>query len=126
MKFDPMLPIWAQVADSLKGDMVSGRLKPGDRLPSTRDLALRFTINPNTAARVYQELESGGLCETRRGLGTFVTGDAERIRALRNRMAGDLIRSFLTRLADLGLTRAEILDMIETAERADTPPQPNP
>ena len=118
MNFDPMLPIWAQVADALKRDMVSGRLKPGDRLLSTRELALRFTINPNTAARVYQELENSGLCETRRGLGTFVTADAERIAVLRAAMAEELLRGFLSRLQDLGLTRGEALAMIEAAEQA--------
>ncbi len=116
MNFDPMLPIWAQVADSLKRDMVSGRLKPGDKLPSTRELAVRFTINPNTAARVYQELENAGLCGTQRGLGTFVTADAGRIADTRARMAEELLRKFLSGTADLGLTRAEALAMIEAAE----------
>ncbi|MBR4711117.1 MAG: GntR family transcriptional regulator [Clostridia bacterium] len=120
VNFDPMLPIWAQVARQLESDMVSGRLKPGDKLPSTRDLALRFTINPNTAARVYQELESGGLCETRRGLGTYVTGDGGRLADLRTRLAEELITGFLSRIAELGLTPAEAAAMI-TAEAERKP-----
>ena len=119
MNFDPMLPIWAQVADALKRDMVSGRLLPGEKLPSTRDLAIRFTINPNTAARVYQELEADGLCETRRGLGTYVTGDADRLARTRTEMAKTLLRGFLSRMRDLGMTRAEALAMLEEAERQD-------
>ena len=119
MNFDPMLPIWAQVADALKRDMVSGRLLPGEKLPSTRDLAIRFTINPNTAARVYQELEADGLCETRRGLGTYVTGDADRLARTRTEMAETLLRGFLSRMRDLGMTRAEALAMLEEAERQD-------
>lgn len=117
MNFDPMLPIWAQVARQLESDMVSGRLKPGDKLPSTRDLALRYTINPNTAARVYQELESGGLCETRRGLGTYVTGDSGRLSALRDRLAGELIDGFLRRMRDLGISGDETLAMLGRAVR---------
>ena len=73
MQYDPNTPIWLQVMTLLKTDIVTGKSAPGSKLPGGRDLALKYTINPNTAARVYQELEKAGLCETRRGLGTFVT-----------------------------------------------------
>ena len=82
MQFDPMTPIWLQVMTAIQTDIVTGKRQPGEKLPGGRDLALEFSINPNTAARVYQELEKEGLCETRRGLGTFVTGNRDRILAL--------------------------------------------
>lgn len=71
MQFDPMSPIWLQVMTALKTDIAVGKRLPGEKLPGGRDLALAFSINPNTAARVYQELEKEGLCETRRGMGTY-------------------------------------------------------
>ena len=95
MNYDPMTPIWLQVATQLKQQIVTGRLAPGDKLPGGRDLALRFEINPNTAARVYQELERGGVCRTRRGMGTYVTEDENVISALRNEMARETVRRFL-------------------------------
>lgn len=117
MRFDPMIPIWAQVVEQLQLDMVTGRLQPGSKMPSGRDLAVRFTINPNTAARVYQEMESLGLCEPRRGLGTFVTEDAGRIEALRRQMAEDALNRFLVSLAGLGMTPADAVAMLREHEQ---------
>ena len=94
MQYDPNSPIWLQVMTVLETDIVTGKRPPGDKLPGGGDLAIAFSINPNTAVRVYQELEKQGLCETRRGLGTFVTEDAERIAALRKELALRAVRQF--------------------------------
>ncbi len=112
MQFDPNRPIWLQVKTAIQTDIVTGKRPPGDKLPGGRDLALACAINPNTAARVYQELEREGLCETRRGLGTFVTEDAERIAALRRDMAGQAVREFLDRMALLGVSPKEASEML--------------
>ena len=87
MQYDPNSPIWLQVMTAIKTDIVTGRRPPGEKLPGGRELAVLYTINPNTAARVYQELEREGLCESRRGMGTYVTGDEERIAQVRGTMA---------------------------------------
>ena len=58
MEFDAATPIWMQVATCIKTDIVSQKLMPGAKLPGGRELALRYTINPNTAARVYQMLQN--------------------------------------------------------------------
>ena len=102
MDFDPMVPIWQQIATQLKQQIASGRLSPGTKLPGGRDLALTYGINPNTAARVYQELEREGICQTRRGLGTFVTEHEERIRALRDELSRRAVKRFLDELHGLG------------------------
>ena len=107
MIYDPMTPIWLQVATELKREIVTGKIQPGEKLPGGRDLALRFEINPNTAARIYQELEREKVCATRRGLGTFVTADREMIAALRREMAEDAARRYLRELQGLGLSREE-------------------
>ena len=54
MEYNPALPIYLQVANSIKRDIVTGRLELGARLPSVRDLAVAYTINPNTISRVYK------------------------------------------------------------------------
>ncbi len=112
MKFDVNLPIWLQVMDSLQTDILTGRLPPGSKLPGGRDLALNYGINPNTAARVYQELEKASLCETRRGLGTFVTEDLERIARLRHELALTTLSDFLAKMARLGISREETIRML--------------
>ncbi len=120
MNYDPMTPIWLQVTTALKREIVTGKIPPGGKLPGGRDLALRYEINPNTAARIYQELEREGLCATRRGMGTFVTSDGEKIDSLRKEMAGSAVRRFLRELQGLGITReAGIQLLMEEEDKAD-------
>ena len=66
MQYDPNRPIWLQVMNRIKTDIVTGRRAPGEKLPGGRDMAVEFSINPNTAARVYKERESEALVETLR------------------------------------------------------------
>jgi len=65
-------PIYAQVERALRAAIAAGRLKPGEQLPTVRELAVALRVNANTVARVYSELERAGVFETRRGVGTFV------------------------------------------------------
>ena len=116
MNFDPMSPIWLQVATRLKQQIVTGELPPGSKLPGGRDLALQYGINPNTAARIYQEMEREGLCRTQRGLGTFVTESRETIEALREEMARQAVSRFLSDLKGLGLTRKDAVELIQKEE----------
>lgn len=72
-------PIYAQLDRGLRAAIATGRLGPGDQLPTVRQLAVELEINANTVARVYAELERAGVIETRRGVGSFVraSGRAE-------------------------------------------------
>jgi len=71
-------PLYAQIERGLRAAIAAGRLKPGDQLPTVRELAVDLKVNANTIARVYSELERAGVFETRRGVGTFVrAGRAE-------------------------------------------------
>ncbi len=112
MKFDTSLPIYRQVVTAIKKDIVSGKIHPGDKLPSGRDLAVQYTINPNTSAKVYQELEQEGICYTKRGLGTFVKEDLEMATQIKSEMAEELIVYFLKNMEELGYTREEICSLI--------------
>lgn len=116
MQFDPMRPIWLQVMGEIETGIVTGVHPPGVKLPGGRELAVQYGINPNTAARVYQELEKAGLCETRRGMGTFVTSDVEKVAGLRKALAKEAIQEFLTKVKSLGVTREEITQMIAEEE----------
>ena len=116
MKFDPNQPIWLQVMSEIRMDIVRGNKPPGSKLPGGRDLALAYAINPNTAARVYQELEKEGLCETRRGLGTYVTEDTERIASLRRDLARRTVREFTEKMAQLGFDARQAAQMVTKEE----------
>ena len=65
-------PIYEQIADGIRRQIGGGVLKPGDKLPSVRELSARLTINPNTIQRAYRELEAGGWIESAPGKGSFV------------------------------------------------------
>ena len=119
MEYDPMSPIWLQVVQQIKRKIVTGEMPPGSKMPGGRDLAMQYEINPNTAARVYQYLELEELCETRRGLGTFVTENTGRIAELRNQMAEDALRRFLASLEGLGMTREDAVRMLTKEENND-------
>ncbi len=117
MDFDAASPIWMQVANRIKTEMVTRKLPPGAKLPGGRELALQYTINPNTAARVYQELEKENLVAMRRGMGTYVTEDPRRIEALRVEMARDAVRDYLKRTSSLGYTREEAAELISQEDK---------
>lgn len=116
MDFSNAVPIWMQIANRLRGEIVSGKIAPGEKLPGSRDLALQYSVNPNTAAHVYQELEKEGMCETRRGLGTFATTDLDRIAAARREAASRIITLCLQQLTSLGYSDQEARDMITKGE----------
>ena len=116
MKFDANSPIWLQVMHDLQRRIVMGESPPGSKLPGGRDLALAYGINPNTAARVYQELERTGLCETRRGMGTYVTEDGRRIADARLAMAESAAGVYWETMRQLGFTRKEAAAMIDGKE----------
>ena len=63
-------PIYAQLERGLRAAIATGRLRPGDQLPTVRQLAVELSINANTVARVYAELERSGVIETKRGIGS--------------------------------------------------------
>lgn len=119
MDFKTELPIYFQVMTSIKQDIVTGILTPGQKLPSVRELAVRYTINPNTASRVYRELETEAVCFTRRGMGTFVTDDTERIKEMKQEMAQALISHFLEGMTQLGFTFEEAVKLIETSRKGE-------
>lgn len=114
MDFNNNIPIYLQVINRIKLDIITGRLNPGDKMPSTRDLAKELGINPNTASRVYKEMESLGLCFKKRGLGTFITEDKEIVEAIKNEMADQLIEDFVEGMKKLGFSYDDMINLIVT------------
>jgi GntR family transcriptional regulator len=88
-------PIYTQLERALRAAIATGRLKPGAQLPTVRMLAVDLSINANTVARVYADLERSGVIETRRGVGSFVSAP-ERARPPREHEKR--LRAFATRV----------------------------
>ncbi|WP_432664415.1 GntR family transcriptional regulator [Wukongibacter baidiensis] len=112
MNFNNNIPIYLQVINKIKSDIITGKLNPGDKMPSTRDLAKELGINPNTASRVYKEMESLGLCFKKRGLGTFITESGEIVETIKDDMAEQLVGNFVEGMKKLGFSFDEMVDMI--------------
>lgn len=118
MEFDNNLPIYIQIMNYIKREIVTGRLKAGDKIPSVRELAAELQINPNTVQRTFQELEREEIVETKRGLGRYVTSEEGKIMTIKKEMAGDLLDRFIHGMQELGFTNRDIAAIV--AEAVDT------
>ena len=99
-------PIYEQVRDGLRKLMVTGMLRPGDKLPSVRALAVELAINPNTIQRAYTQLEAEGYILSVSGKGTFVA-ELQEQHALRRAELEAKVGSLRDELRSLGMTAAE-------------------
>ncbi len=103
------VPIYLQIVDQIKRNVAVGRLKPEDPLPSVRQMALDLTINPNTVARAYLELEHQGVIYKRQGQGTYVSGKAlEASRRERNKIIAGLFDKAIEEAMSFGMSASEI------------------
>lgn len=109
IEFDNNLPIYIQIMNYIKGEIVTGKLKPGDKILSVRELASELQINPNTVQRTFQELEREEIVETRRGMGRYVTSNEGTILTIKKEMAKDVLDRFIRGMQDLGFQDEDIL-----------------
>lgn len=108
------VPIYLQIEAQIKNAIAAGALKPDQPLPSVRKLAAELGINPNTAARAYQELEREGTITTVPGGGTFVgEGQPRFLKSERRRRLHPYARQIAVEGTQLGLSEEEILDLVQ-------------
>lgn len=124
MEFNPAEPIYLQIAEEFRRQILSGRRAPGSRVESVRDLAQDLGVNPNTIQRALTELERERLICTERTAGRTVTSDSFRITLARERMLGNMVRHLIDCLRGVGLSDGDILRRIQDylergARRAD-------
>jgi len=114
------VPVYRQIIDQVHGGIASGTLSVGDQLPTVRQLAVDLSINPNTVARAYRELELGGLLETHQGTGTFIA--AQKMRGgeeQRARQLSQIVGDFVARAGAAGFTVENLIE--ELRELAPEP-----
>jgi len=112
---DPVngVPIYRQIIQQIEYAILSGRMRPGDRLPTIRSLAVDLKTNPNTIAKAYSELEILGILETQVGSGTYIsekkpeTQDDSLIRKIR-----EVVRRFIQEMKNLGVEKQELIKLI--------------
>jgi len=115
--------VYVQIENHVQFAIASGRLKPGDRLPSVRELSERLDINPNTVAKAYRDLEVMGLLYTRRGMGVFINKDIETKcgQDCRKRIIGRCYE-VISEAKAAGMSRKEVLTIVEASIAVDAAP----
>jgi GntR family transcriptional regulator len=102
-------PIYGQIADRVKFAVAGGVLRPGDLVPSVRELSKQLVVNPNTVARAYRDLQTEGLLESVRGMGLQVAeGAVDRCRTARREMIRQRLRQVIEEARQSKMDSAEI------------------
>lgn len=109
-------PIYAQIIEKVMIDIVSGLYKPGEKLPSVRDLASEAAVNPNTMQKALSELEHSGLVYSQRTSGRFITEDQAMIEHAKKELARTQILEFMKKMSQLGLSKEETILLIQNSE----------
>lgn len=106
--------IFQQIADNLCHQILEGKLLPGERVPSVRDLAADFEVNRNTLLRTYSILEDAGMIVNKRGIGFFVADNA--VELIRNNEKKEFFSNdlpdFMRKVQLLKLTESDLLDLL--------------
>ena len=111
--FDNNIPIYIQLLEYIKIYLISGVFKCGDKLPSVRDFANTFKVNPNTMQKALSELESMNLIYTERTNGKYVTNDEKLIKKLKDEYAVELAKSYFEGMKKIGLGKADSIKYLK-------------
>ncbi len=112
-KFTSDKPVYLQIADRLTKSVLSGEYKPGEQIPSVRQLALEAAVNPNTIQHAFTELENNGLIISKNTIGRFVTDDEAIIEVCRNDLAKNIAIDFIKNMSQLSITPEQAIKIIE-------------
>lgn len=109
-------PLFQQLVNSVKSAVATGRMRPGDKLPSVRELAKDLVVNPNTVARAFQVLDADGVTYSRRGSGTFVAEPRPTLRKDEGvRRTRSSLDALLAEAVHMGLSEDDVRATFESA-----------
>ena len=111
--FDNERPIYLQLVEILKLEILSGKLKKGERIPSVRELALKMKVNPNTMQRALAELENEKLIYTERTNGKYVTKDEKLIEEIKKILAKEKAKSYIKSMENIGIKSKEAIKYLQ-------------
>ncbi|MEH2943080.1 GntR family transcriptional regulator [Lachnospiraceae bacterium KK002] len=105
-------PIFIQIIEKIQMDIISGLYRPGDKLPSVRELAQEASVNPNTMQKALSELERTGLVYSQRTSGRFITEDMTMIEKLKSELAKEMVTQFLENMLKLGFQKEDAISLL--------------
>ncbi len=111
--FDNERPIYIQLVETIRIEIISGKLKTGEKLPSVRELALNARVNPNTMQKALAELENEGLLHTERTNGKYVTNDKKLIEKIKKELAEEKVNNYFKDMKNIGINKEEALKYLK-------------
>ncbi len=119
MNFNEDRPIFLQLAEIFIQELVSGEIKKSDKLPSVREIAKTYKVNPNTVTRSIDELVGTGLFEVKRGMGTYVIDYEAKIKEKRRSYIKKRVENTLEEFQNLGIDKNEFVKLIMENDNGD-------
>lgn len=116
-QFQSTQPIYLQIMEMIKKEIVTEKLLPQQQLPTVRDLALQYQVNPNTVQRALSELERLSLVKSDRTVGRFVSDDLDLIQSLKQQMIMEKVDTFVDEIEQLKVSQDESINYINQAFR---------
>lgn len=110
-RFNEEMPIYQQIVEQMKTQIAIGRLKPGDKIPAVRELAVEAGVNPNTMQKALQELEREGLLYSARTSGRFVADNQQSAKSIHTELVEQYMRAFTDSMARVGYSPTEAAKM---------------
>jgi Predicted transcriptional regulators len=111
MRFQDNIPIYVQIANDLKEQIISGKLQDGDKLGSLREYSVEYEVTTLTMQRTFNLLESEGIIQTKKGIGSFVVLGVQS--SLENKVVNLQVEEFLTRMKNMGVSEEDILTIVK-------------
>ncbi|SEL01267.1 transcriptional regulator, GntR family [Carnobacterium iners] len=113
IQFNKRDPIYLQVVQYFKQEMAIAHLKPGQEIPSRRDLANQLKINPNTAQKAYKEMENSGLIYTEGNLPSRITEDSNVLKNVRKELLDEATDHFIVAIKPIQVPLDELVDLVK-------------
>ena len=111
--FDNVRPIYIQLVELIRTDIVSGKYEKGSKLPSVRELALTMKVNPNTMQKALVELENEKLIYTERTNGKYVTEDEKKLEKIKKQLAQEKVNNYLNSMKSIGINYEDALSYLQ-------------
>jgi len=113
MEFQDNMPIYVQIANNIKEQIISGKLKDGEKIKSVREYSVFYEVTALTMNRAMQLLETEGVVQTKKGVGSFITAGVQPV--LKTKMIGAQVQEFIYRMRNMDIPKADILHLIQEA-----------
>ena len=118
-EFNNQTPIYLQIIEHIKKQIISKNYLPNQKLPSVRDLSFEFKVNPNTIQKALAELEDMDLIYTERTNGKYITSDEDIIKQIKEKTIKEMTTKFFSSMNELGINKAEIIEIISKEEKGE-------